>query len=75
MVKPFADAVALLENGQYTKAPVQTEFGWHVILREDSREPEAPTLENVRGSLVQSVQQRKFQDHLEQLRTEAAGDE
>lgn len=75
MVKPFADAVALLENGDYTKAPVQTEFGWHVILREDSREPEAPTLESVRGSLVQSVQQRKFQQHLEQLRTEAAGDE
>jgi peptidyl-prolyl cis-trans isomerase C len=75
MVKPFADAVALLENGEYTKAPVQTEFGWHVILREDSREPEPPTLESVRGSLVQSVQQRKFQQHLEQLRTEAAGEE
>lgn len=75
MVKPFADAVALLENGQYSKAPVQTEFGWHVILREDSREPEPPTLESVRGSLMQSVQQRKFQQHLEQLRAEAAGDE
>lgn len=75
MVKPFSDAVALLENGEYTKAPVQTEFGWHVILREESREPEAPTLESVRGSLVQSVQQRKFQQHLEQLRVEAAGDQ
>ena len=73
MVKPFGDAVALLKNGEYTKAPVQTEFGWHVILREDSREPEPPTLESVRGSLVQSVQQRKFQEHLEQLRAEAMG--
>lgn len=75
MVKPFSDAVALLDNGEYTKAPVQTEFGWHVILREDSREPEPPTLESVRGSLVQSVQQRKFQQHLGQLRAEEAGDE
>lgn len=75
MVKPFSDAIALLENGEYTKAPVQTEFGWHVILREDSREPEAPTLESVRGSLLQSVQQRKFQQHLEQLRAEATADE
>src|SRR5690606_28294045 len=31
MVKPFADAVASLEDGAYTKAPVKTEFGWHVI--------------------------------------------
>jgi peptidyl-prolyl cis-trans isomerase C len=75
MVKPFADAVALLENGEYTKAPVQTEFGWHVILREDSREPEPPTMESVRESLVQSVQQRKFQQHLEQLRQEATRNE
>lgn len=75
MVKPFADAVAALENGEYTKTPVQTEFGWHVILREDSREPEAPTLESVRGSLVQSVQQRKFQEHLDELRASADNDE
>lgn len=75
MVKPFADAVAQLEKGEYTKTPVQTEFGWHVILREDSRQPEAPPLESVRGSLVQSVQQQKFQEHLEGLRTEASSSE
>ena len=73
MVKPFADAVAQLEDGDYTKSPVQTEFGWHVIKKEGSRQPEAPTLESVRGSLVQSVQQRKFQEHLEDLRAQAAG--
>lgn len=74
MVKPFADAVALLKDGEYTKTPVQTEFGWHVILREESREPEAPTLESVRPSITQSVQQKKFQAHLEQLRADAAAD-
>jgi peptidyl-prolyl cis-trans isomerase C len=72
MVKPFADAVAALEDGAYTTTPVQTEFGWHVILREESREPEPPTLESVRGSLVQSVQQRKFQAHLDDLRKDAS---
>lgn len=68
MVKPFADAVATLENGGYTKAPVQTQFGWHVILREDSRDSEPPTLDSVRDAIKQRVEKRKLQEYLEQLR-------
>ena len=68
MVKPFSDAVALLEDGEYTKTPVQTQFGWHVILREDSRDAEPPTLESVRDVIKQRVEQRKLQEYLEQLR-------
>ena len=45
MVKPFSDAVIALGNGAYTKEPVQSQFGWHVILREDSREASPPPLE------------------------------
>lgn len=68
MVKPFADAVAALEDGSYTQAPVQTQFGWHVILREDSRDAEPPTLDAVRDVLKQRVEQQKLQLYLEQLR-------
>lgn len=68
MVKPFSDAVAQLDNGEYTKTPVQTQFGWHVILREDSRDAEPPTLESVRDVIKQRVEQRKLQEYLEQLR-------
>lgn len=68
MVKPFADAVAALENGKYTSAPVQTQFGWHIILREDSLDAEPPTLDAVRDVLKQRVEQRKLQLYLEQLR-------
>jgi len=71
MVKPFADAVAELEDGAYTKAPVQTEFGWHVIKREGARQTEPPALASVRDLLTQSVQQKKFQAYLEQLRQDA----
>lgn len=75
MVKPFSDAVAVLEDGSYTAAPVQTQFGWHVILREDSREAEAPPLDTVRGEIEQVLQQRKFQQYVEGLRSKAsAGD-
>lgn len=69
MVKPFADAVAALEDGEFTSTPVQTQFGWHVILREDSRENEAPTLESVRDVLKQRVEQQKFQSYINSLRT------
>lgn len=68
MVKPFSDAVALLEDGEYTKTPVQTQFGWHVILREESRDSEPPTLESVRDVIKQRVEQRKLQEYLQQLR-------
>lgn len=68
MVKPFSDAVIALENGAYTEAPVQTEFGWHVILREDSRNNEPPPLDSVRDTIKQNVEQGKFQEFLEELR-------
>ena len=68
MVKPFSDAVAGMSNEEFTKEPVQTQFGWHVILREESRATEPPTLESVRDAVKQHVEQTKFQDYLENLR-------
>ena len=68
MVKPFSDAVAGLDDGAHTTEPVQTQFGWHVILREESRENQPPTLESVRDVLEQRVEQNKFQGYLERLR-------
>ena len=68
MVAPFSQAVAQLENGAFTKQPVQTQFGWHVILREDSREAQPPTLESVRDVVKQRVEQEKLQKYLQELR-------
>lgn len=71
MVATFSTAVAALEDGSYTPQPVQTQFGWHVILREESRENQPPTFESVRDVINQQVQQKKFQEHLASLRTDA----
>ncbi|MGI9273119.1 MAG: peptidylprolyl isomerase [Woeseiaceae bacterium] len=73
MVAPFSDAVAALEDGAYTKAPVQTEFGWHVILREESRTSEAPPLDSVRDAVKTNVEQTNFQRYLEGLRAAEEG--
>jgi peptidyl-prolyl cis-trans isomerase C len=69
MVKPFADAVAALEKGSYSKEPVQTQFGWHVILLEDVRETEAPTLDAVRGDIITKLQQQALASYMQSLRT------
>jgi len=71
MVAPFSTAVAAMEDGVYTSTPVQTQFGWHVILREDSRESTPPTFESVRDAISQQVQQKKFEAHMKILRTAA----
>ena len=68
MVAPFSTAVGSLEEGAFTKTPVQTQFGWHVILREDSREAKPPTLESVRDVIKQRVEQEKLQEYLQELR-------
>ena len=68
MVAEFSDAVQTLDDGAFTKIPVQTQFGWHVILREDSREVAPPPYESVRDTLKQQVEQQKLQDYLAGLR-------
>jgi peptidyl-prolyl cis-trans isomerase C len=72
MVAPFTEAVAALEDGAHTAEPVQTQFGWHVILREESRDNQPPTLDSVRDVLKQRVEQTKFQSYLESLRSDQA---
>lgn len=67
MVRPFSEAVATLKKGQYTRTPVQSQYGWHVIRLEDTREVAAPEFESVRERIVQIVDARKFQAHVDGL--------
>ena len=67
MVKPFSDAVKQLEIGKYTAAPVQSEFGWHVIRLEEKRATTPPSFESVKPQLAPLVNQKKFEAHLDEL--------
>lgn len=68
MVAPFADATTKLENGRYSEAPVKTQFGWHVILREDSREVAPPAFEEVEDELTRSLQQQRVAAAITRIR-------
>ena len=71
MVKPFSDSVSVMEDGAFTSTPVQTQFGWHVILREDSRDAAPPPLESVRDVIKQRVEQGKLQEFMNKARSNA----
>ncbi|MBA2409426.1 MAG: peptidylprolyl isomerase [Gammaproteobacteria bacterium] len=71
MVPPFAQAITRMEKGTYTKQPVQTQFGWHVIMLEDTRELEPPTYAEVEERLSGILSDRALQDYIKSLREEA----
>lgn len=70
MVAPFAEAVDAMEVGTHSAMPVQTQFGWHVILLEDRRTSEPPALDTIRTELTNSVTQRKIAAFIDSLRSE-----
>lgn len=68
MVKPFADAVATMESGKYSELPVQTQFGYHVILSEGTRMAPPPAFESVQESLRAAAQQKLVENYIENTR-------
>ncbi|NOV30860.1 peptidylprolyl isomerase [Methylomonas sp. ZR1] len=71
MVPPFSEAVVALENGKFSKTPVQTQFGWHVILREESRALTPPPFDSVKEQIRPMLQRQKAQAMIENLRKNA----
>ena len=71
MVAPFSEAVAQLEKGKYTKTPVQTQVGWHIIILEDIRVQTPPPFEAVKAQLEPLVQREKLTNYLDSLLSSA----
>ena len=71
MVKPFEEAAFSLEPGTYTKKPVQSDFGWHVILVEEVRKEPPPTFETESQRIQQEMIRETFDATIEALRKDA----
>jgi len=71
MVAPFSEATAKLEKGAYTKEPVQTQFGWHVIILDDVRDSTPPPFEDVKDRLKMLLANQQLQQHVEELKGSA----
>ena len=69
-VQPFGEAILKLKKGE-TSAPVQTQYGWHIIRLEDIRDLKVPTMEEVKGNLEKRLQQLSIQDAIKALRANA----
>lgn len=70
-VPPFANALTSLKKGAYTKEPVQTQFGWHVIKLDDVQDLNVPPFENVKSQIQQRLQQQSVQGVISDLRSKA----
>lgn len=70
MVPEFETAVQSMEPGQVSD-PVQTQFGWHVIILNETRIKDAPPLEQVRNELAQEIQQAAVAAHIEEVMSTA----
>ncbi|WP_062204064.1 peptidylprolyl isomerase [Aureimonas sp. AU12] len=60
MVPAFETAAYGLEVGAYTKEPIQTQFGWHVIKVLEKRTQQPPAFEEVKDQVRQLVMREKY---------------
>ncbi len=71
MVQPFAKAVADLKKGELSKKPVQSQFGWHVIILDDERKTTPPPLESVKAEIEKILIKEKLIQYLNDLNAKA----
>ncbi len=69
MVPEFSEAAFAMKVGEFTEAPVQTQFGWHVIKVEDRRAVQPPSFEQVQPQLAQDMTREILTKAVEELRS------
>ena len=70
-VPPFASAMTGLKKGEYTREPVQSQFGWHVIKLDDVRDLKVPSFDELKPQLQQRLHQQAIKNEIAEMRTKA----
>lgn len=71
MVPEFDTAVAQLAKGKFSEVPVKSQFGYHVILVEDSRPQQVQALEQLKPALAQQMQQQNLKKFFDEMKAKA----
>ena len=72
MVPPFSLAVEQLKNGETTPLPVKSQYGWHVIQRQDARQKEAPPFNEVKEQIINREREALLREQIELLKKGAS---
>ncbi len=67
MVKEFSDAAFKLKKGEFTKKPVKTQFGYHIIYVEDKKPAGTIPYEKVQDSIIAQLKLNKFKEKIQKL--------
>ncbi len=71
MIPEFSNVLITLKPGQYSDQPVKTQFGWHIILLEETRKQPAPTFDSMREGLKNNLVSQRVQNYIKGLRDSA----
>ena len=71
MVPGFSKAAFALKTGEFTKVPVKTQFGWHIIQLEERRKAEAAPFNEVAPKLRQELSRKAYEKFVGDLRAKA----
>ena len=67
-VPEFSQVLVKLNKGQLTDTPVKSQFGYHIIRLDDTREAKLPPLAEVKAQVGQQLQQQKLAKYQEEIR-------
>jgi peptidyl-prolyl cis-trans isomerase C len=70
-VKPFSDAMVALKKGSFSQVPVKSDFGFHIIKLEDSRDAKKPEFNQVKEQLKPRLQQQQIETMITEMRAKA----
>ena len=73
-VPEFGQAMARLKKGEMTETPVKTQFGYHIIRLDDTRDATFPAFDDVKAQIKQRLEQTFMQRYQEELRAKAKTD-
>ena len=73
-VPEFSQAMIKLKKGEMTPEPVKTQFGYHIIKLEDTRDAQFPPLEEVKPQILQRLGQQKLAKFRDEIRAKAKTD-